>query len=106
MFLVFKPHEVYDARAVGGMGHDSLLARSHVELLEGENLGAYLHEGHLATQLGDGVEVAAVDVFIGEVLQQVAPRVNAELLLQNLGTPWTNARQELDVLVEDSQLFS
>ena len=99
-----EPHEVYYPMSVAEVAYNALLARSLTELLERQNLSFQLHERHIGLQLIDAIDAAAVNVFIGVILQQLTPRRNAELLLQNLGAPRSHAGQVLDVLVEDVQI--
>ena len=96
-----EPHEVDDAETIGEVCYDALLARSLTELLERQYLAFQLHKRHIGLQLITSIDAAAVDIFVRIVLQQLAPRINAELLLQNLGAPRTHTGQVLDVLVED-----
>ena len=98
-----EPHKVYHPMSVAEMANDALLARSLTELLKRQNLSFQLHERHIGLQLVDAIDAAAVNVFIGVILQQLTPRRDAELLLQNLGAPRSHAGQVLDILVEDVQ---
>ena len=103
-----EPHEVYDARTVGEMGNDAFLPRPHVELLETQDIPFQLDIGHLAGKIANGVDVAAVHIFIRIILQQVAKRFHAQLLLQDVLPMGADTWYELDVLlkyIEHSQFF-
>ena len=93
-----EPHQVHDARAVAEVGHDTLPSRPHLEGLETQNTPHDLHKGHVARQLADGVDLAAVNVLIGIALQQVTIGLDAEFLTQHLLAIGAYARQVHDVL--------
>ena len=79
-----EPYEVHHAMVVGEVCHDTLLARSHLKLLKRQYASLYLHEGHVARQLADGIYTTAVDIFVRIILQQATPGAHLEFLLQQL----------------------
>ena len=66
------------------MGDDSLLTRACLECLESHYVPFNLDIRHLGGHLLDTVYLAAVDVFVGEVLQKVIKVVDAEFVSQHL----------------------
>ena len=101
VFATLEPYEVGDARTIGEMGHDTFLARSHLEGLETEDMTHDLYEGHVASEFVDGIDLGTIDILIGVELQQVAVGVDAEFVAQYLLTVRSYARQVLYVLIED-----
>ena len=79
-----EPYEIHHAVVVGEVCHDTLLARSHLKLLKRQDVSLYLHEGHVARQLADGIYATAVDIFVRIILQQATPGAHLEFLLQQL----------------------
>jgi hypothetical protein len=55
-------------------------------LLKTQNLALDLHERHVRRQLMDIVEACAINVLVGEIVQQVAERRDSEFRFQQLGT--------------------
>ena len=98
VFASVEPREVADGRAVGEMGDDALLTGSHRKGLEAEDMTHHLHVGHIARQFVDGVDLRAVNVFVGIVFEQVTIGLDAEFAAQHLLAVGAYARQELDVL--------
>ena len=88
------------------MGHDTLLARSHLESLETQDMSHDLYEGHVARQVVDGIDLGTIDILIGIVLQQVTIGVDTEFVTQNLLPVGTHTRQVLYVLIEDIHQMS
>ena len=103
LLYTYEPHEVDNSRAVGEVGYDSLLARSLLKLLEAEDVSLQLDVGHLARQLADGVDAAAVDVFVGIILQQVAERTDVQLPLQDFFPMRSDPRYIFDILFKNVQ---
>ena len=71
----------------------------------GGDAAAELHEGDFvavsgddALELADGVDAAAVDVAVGEVMEEVFVADYVDLFLQQLGAPRPDAGQVHDVL--------
>ena len=83
------------------MGHDTLFTRAHLEGLETENMTHDLHEGHVASQFVDGVNLRAIDMLVGVVLQQVAIGKDTKLLAQYLFPVWSHPWEKLYVLIEN-----
>ena len=77
-----EPYEVCDARAVAEVSHDAFLSRPHRKCLETEDMTNNLHEGHIARQFVDGIDLGAVYIFIRIVLEQVAISVDTEFFTQ------------------------
>lgn len=100
VFCGDEPDDVGDARAVGDVGDDALLAWAHLVLLVGEDAGAYLHVRHVVGELGDGVDVGSVDVFIGIVLQQVTEGFDAQFFAEELASAGSYAWDVFHVLFE------
>ena len=82
IFAPLEPYEVCDACTVAEMGHDALFSRSHRERLETEDMTNNLHEGHIARQFVDGIDLGAVYIFIRIVLEQVTIGVDTEFFTQ------------------------
>ena len=101
-----EPDEVNHAMTIAEVGHGKLLTLACADFLVGKNLAFQLNKGHIGLQFIDVIDAASVDILIRVVFQELSPRRNAELLLQNLGAPWSHARQIFDVLVEDVQFSS
>ena len=101
IFPALKPHEVGDACAIGEMGHHTLLARTHLERLETEDMSHDLYERHVACQFVDGVDLRPIDMLVGVVFEQVAIRVDTEFIAQYLLPVRSHPWQVLYVLVED-----
>ena len=77
-----EPYEVCDARAVAEVSHDAFLSRPHRKCLETEDMTNDLHEGHIARQFVDGIDLGTIYIFIRIVLEQVAIGVDAEFFAQ------------------------
>ena len=100
IFAAIEPHQVHDACAIGEMSHHAFLAWPHLKGLETQDAPYDLHERHVAREFVDGIDLRAVHIFIGVVLQQVAIGLDAELLAQHLLAVGAYARQVHDVLTE------
>ena len=87
------------------MRHDAFFPCAHRKFLERENPPFDLHERHISLQFVDGVDSAAIDIFIWIMLEQFTPRRNAEFLVQEFGAPRSHTRQILDILVEEIQRY-
>jgi hypothetical protein len=73
------------------MGHQP--AASALALgLKTQDLTVELHIGHRAVDFRNAVRAAAVDVLVGEIVEQVAHGADAELLVEKFGTPGAHAR--------------
>ena len=72
------PYEVYHTMSVGEMSDKTLLARRHGKLLKTEYPATNLHKRHCTFQLINTIYFTAVNIFIGIVFQQVAPRLDIE----------------------------
>ena len=57
-----------------------------------------LHKGHLEVQFPDIVNLAAVNMLVGKILQHVAKRANPQLLVENQLSLRTHALQIFYVL--------
>ena len=88
------------------MGHHTLLARSHVEGLVAEYAAHDLHKRHVARQFVNVVDLAAVYIFIRIILQQVAIRLNAQFLTEQLLAIRPYAWQVHDVLLQYVHYYS
>ena len=84
------------------MGDHPFLAWAHGIGLETEDMSYHLNERHIARQLVDGVNLRAVDILIGIVLQQVAIGADAQLVAEHLLPTRAYAGKVLDILVEDT----
>ena len=84
VFATGKPCEVHDTLAVGEMGYYTFLARTCLECLEAHDMPLDLDIRHFGGYLPDTVNLAAVDIFIGEILQKVIKGVDAEFVSQHL----------------------
>jgi hypothetical protein len=62
-------------------------------LLETDELPANLHERHVGGQFRGAVEAASVYMLVGEIIQQVAPGLQTQFLLQQVGPLGTYTRQ-------------
>jgi hypothetical protein len=72
------------------VGDESLLATlSHG--LKAEYLSAQLNVWHVAVNLADAIDAAAVDILVGEVIDEVAHRKYLQLLVQDIGPLGTYA---------------
>ena len=96
-----EPNEVHHSGPVGEVGHETFLARSALKLLEAQYAPAYLYEGHVAAQFADVVYLAAVDVFVRIILEQVGYRSDTQLFLEHFLFLGTYARQILYVLAQN-----
>ena len=94
-----KPHEIHNTRAVAEVGDDAFLPDTGGELLKTEYAALYLHERHVARQLADAVNTAAVDVFVGIIFEQLSPRSDVEILAQDVPPSGADTRQILYVLI-------
>ena len=101
-----KPHKVHHPSAVAKVGHHTLLARPHVEGLEGENRPLHLHKRHLERQLPYLVNLGSVNMLVGVILQQVAKRADAQLLAEYLLPLRTHTAKVLYVLLKYAAHFS
>ena len=106
VFRGIEPNQIHHAMSVGKMGYDALLACAHSKLLECQDMSFDLHKRHIAPQLVDGVDTTSVDVFVGIVFQQVAPRVDIDFFVEDVLSSRTHTGQELDVLVENTHCFN
>ena len=106
ILAAIEPHQIHDAGAVGEVGYDALLARSHWECLKTQDMAHYLYKRHVASQFVYGVEPRAVHIFIWIVLQQVTIGFNAEFLAQHLLAVGAYARQVHDVLLQYIHVIS
>ena len=79
IFCSTEPHKVNHPHAIGGVGHDTLLSRSHLILVVAQDACFNLHERHVACQLMYGVDTAAVNILVWEIGEKVAPRFYAKL---------------------------
>ena len=96
VFDTLKPDQVYHTRSIGEVGHQPALT-SLAYRLEAKDFASQLYVGHRAVYLADGVDAAAVDVLVREIVQQVLLRRDSRLLAK-YGRPLRpDARQELDV---------
>ena len=80
------------------MGHHALLARTHCEGLETQDVSHHLNKRHVASEFVDGVDFGTVDVFVRIILKQVAIALNAKLIAQHLFAVRAYARQVFYVL--------
>ena len=91
-----EPHQVHKARSVGKVGNQPPMA-SLSRHLETPYFAFQLDVGHAAVQLTDGVDAAAVHVFIGEIIQQVVQGTDTRFLIEHSGPLRSYARQIFDV---------
>ena len=100
IFAAIEPHQVHDACTVREMSHHALLAGPHLEGLETQDVPHHLHKRHIARQLVYGIDLRAVHIFVGIILQQVTKCLDAKFLTQQLLPVGAYARQVFDVLIE------
>ena len=96
-----KPREVHDALAVSEVGHHALLPWAGLECLEAHDVALDLDIGHLGGHFPDAVYLAAVDIFVGEVLQKVIKGSDAEFVFQHLVPLRAYAREVFYFGIED-----
>ena len=106
VFLPVEPHQVHHAVPVAEMRHDALLPRAHSKLLITQYAPFDLHKRHVAPQLVDGIDAAAVHIFIRIVFQQVSPCVDIQFLVEDILPTGAHAGQIHDVLVQDAHCFN
>lgn len=82
------------------MGDDAFLPRTGGELLETEYPPLYLHVGHVARQLADAVNTAAVNIFVGIIFEHLSPRGDIDILFQYVPASRADTWQEFYVLAE------
>ena len=103
IFAAIEPRQVHHlATSIGKMGHDAFLAGTHLKGLETQYMPLHLHERHIARQFADAVEPAAIDMLVWVVFQQVAKRLDTQLIVEHLLPAWTYSRQVLYVLLQNS----
>ena len=95
-----EPNQIDYASAVGEIGNHPFLAGADREFLEAENLSANLHERHVGRQLVDAIDTAPVNMFVGEIFQQIAISADLELFLQNLLSRRADPRDILHILIQ------
>ena len=95
-----EPHDIHHPHSVGEVGDDAFLPRTGGELLETEYPPLYLHVGHVARQLADAVNAAAVNIFVGIIFEHLSPRGDIDILFQNVPASRADTWQEFYVLVE------
>ena len=99
---IVEPREVHHlTQPVGEVGNDTLLASTHLEGLEAEDMSLHLYKRHVAREFTDGIEPAAVDMLVGIVFQQVTKGLDAQLVAEHFPAVRAYARQILYVLLED-----
>ena len=101
-----EPHQVCNTLSVGEMSHNAFLACAHAVLFEAEYAPTQLHKRHVGLQLAYSVDAAAVYIFIGKVLQQVAPCADIQFFVEYLFAARPHAWQEHDVLAEQFIIHS
>jgi hypothetical protein len=89
-FYTLKPHKVHHASAVGEVGNETFLTTLS-NSLETENLALKLDIWHVAVDLADAIDAAAVHIFVGIVADEVAHGKYLQLLVQDVGPLWTYA---------------
>ena len=102
---VHEPHQVNNPRPISHVCHNTFLPRSHIKLLEAQNLPFHLYERHLAGELIDMEHPTAVHIFIRIILQQVTKCLDAQFLAQDLLSLRTDSWHILNVLFEDGVHF-
>ena len=93
-----EPYQIHHTGTVAEVGDDALLASAHLKGLEAQDVAYDLYERHVARQLVDGVHLRAVHMLVGEVLEQVAEGLDAQLFAEHLLAVGTYPRQVHDVL--------
>ena len=92
ILLGVEPNAVHPAVPVSKMPYKALpSALAH--LLETDELSADLHKGHVGSKFRRAVKPAPIYVLVGEIVQQVAPGLQTQFLLQGFGTLRTDTRQ-------------
>ena len=97
-FDALKPSDVEKHLAIPEVPCQPMLA-SLSRLFEAEELPHDLHERHLRGQLVNLVEAAAVDVLIGEGVQEVVPGLDAQLGFQHFRPRRADAGKVVDGLL-------
>ena len=80
-----KPHQIDCSRSIGKGSHQPA-ARAFALRGIGYDATPQLYVGHRAGYLAYAIGLAAVDIFVGEVVEQVAIGANTQLASQQLGT--------------------
>ena len=84
VFSTVKPHYVADVCAIKNMSHHPHLSASHRKLFKTQYLAYHLHKSHVAPQLGYLIHLAAVDILIWIVFQEVTPSIDTKFFAQYL----------------------
>ena len=105
VFSPVKPRQVHHFSAtISEMCHYTFLAGTHLESFKTQYVAFHLDKRHVAIQFAYAVKSAAVHMLIWIILEQVTVGLDAEFIAQQLLAVRANARQELDVLIENVQL--
>ena len=91
-----EPHEVHHTCPVGEVSHQPTLT-PFAEGLEAEDFSFQLDIRHVAVNLMDVIETAAVDVFIREIVEQVVQGMEGQLLVEDSCPLRAYARQIHDI---------
>jgi len=81
-FDALKPDKVYNACPVRQVGNESPLP-SFPGRFKAQYLSPDLNVGHVAIQFSDGVDAASVHIFVREIIKQVLPGVDTQLLVEH-----------------------
>ena len=87
-----EPNQIHQHIAIRKVGNQMFFP-ARTCFLETQNLTFHLHKRHIRRQLIYHVEPATVYMLIGEIIEQVVPRVDIQLLTQHLGSVRPYARQ-------------
>ena len=91
-----EPDKFHRPRAVGEECGEPLFPPGTLYILC-HNLSLQLHVGHSIHQIGHTVNHAAVNVFVREMVQQIAQGEDLQLITQPLGSHGAYAFEKLDV---------
>ena len=95
-----EPQHLYHPRSVAEQSHEALLGALAGDRHRHE-APLQLHRRHVALEVGDAVDAAAVDIVAWEMPQKVVGRSYAQLLLQKLGTVRPYAFYKLYIVIPE-----
>ena len=104
IFKSLKPDEINGAGVVREFPDQSFFA-SFTNRIEEDNASFELDVRHVARDLADPVEPAAVDMFVRKIVQQVFERDHVDLFLQKFGTFRPYSRKIHDVTFADRHVY-
>ncbi len=95
-----KPHQLAAARGVLHISREAALA-PFAGISDSRHAGAELDErGRIFRDLGDAVDLRAVDVAERDMGQQIADGADAQLPVEEFGPCFAHAGHELDIAIQ------